>query len=86
MQRRKFYYFTITLLLILVISKNIVVNKCVVGCRSSYHGKYTATAFSFPKNHEDLKSKKIRFVKDRQPSLTLFGVYISHFEETFSEK
>ena len=39
--------------------------------------------FSIPTNHEDLKRKRIRFVKDWYTSLTLFVVYISHFEERF---
>ena len=51
-----------------------------------YHGETAVAAFSFPINHEDLKNKKARFVKDRQPSLTLFVVYISHFEEKFFKK
>ena len=51
-----------------------------VGYRFNYHGENTASAFSFPTKHDDLKSKKIRFVEDWQPNLTLFVVYISHFE------
>lgn len=70
----------------MVISKNIMVNKCVVGCRSSYHGKYIVTAFSFPKNYEDHKIKRIIFVKDWEPSLPLFTVYISHFEDKYFKK
>ena len=37
--------------------------------------------FLFPIKHEDLKSKRIRFVKDWQASFTSFAVYISHTEE-----
>ena len=54
-----------------------MVNKCAVECRSNYHGETTVIAF-FPTKHEDLKSKRIRFVKDRQRSLTLFAVYITY--------
>ena len=54
-----------------------MVNKCAVECHSNYHGKTTVPAI-FSTKHEDLKSKRKRFVKDRQRSLTLFAVYITY--------
>ena len=56
---------------ILVVSLNIMVKKCVVGCHSVYHKETTFPAFP-PANHEGHKNKKISFVKNRQPSLILF--------------
>lgn len=70
-----YYYFTVAVITV------IMVNNCVMACRSNYHGESTVPAFSFSNKHENLKSKRIRFFKDWQPSLTLFVVYISHFEE-----
>ena len=62
---------------------NIMVNKCVVGYRSNYHEEIIFPAFSFTTKHENRKSKRIRFAKDRKPSLTVCVVYISHFEGKF---
>ena len=63
-----------------------MVNKHVAGCRSYYHGETTVPAFSFPIKHDDPKNQRIRFVKDRQPNLALFVIYISHIAEKFFKK
>ena len=44
--------------------------------RSNFYGETTLPGFSFPTEHEDLKKKRIRFVKDRQTSLALNVVFI----------
>ena len=70
--------------MMLVVSWNIIINKCVAGCRSNYHGEKTVPAF-FSTKHEDLKSKRIRFVNDWQLNLTLFVVSITfaNFKRSF---
>ena len=60
--------------MISVVSWNIMINKCVVGCRSNYHEEAIVPAFSFSTKHDDFKSKRVRFVKDRQPTPTLLFV------------
>ena len=57
-------------------------------CRipSNYHWQTTVPALSFLTKHEGLKNKRIRFVKNPQPSLAFFVVYICYFEETFFKK
>ena len=45
----------------------------------------TAVPVSYP-TKQDIKSKIIRFAKDRQPSLSFFVVCISHFEEKCFKK
>ena len=54
-------------------------------CRmpSNYHWETTVPSFSFLTKHEGLKSKRIRFVKNPQPSIAFFVVYICYFEEAF---
>ena len=39
----------------LLVSRNIMVNKCVVGCRSNLHGETIDP--TFPTKHEDIKNK-----------------------------
>ena len=60
-----------------------MVKKCVGGYSFNYHGEIIVPTFLSQKSHEDPKGKRIRFVKDWQPSLTLFVVYIRHFEDKF---
>ena len=57
-------------------------------CRmpSNYHWETTVPSFSFLIKHEGLKSKRIRFVKNLQPSIAFFVVYICYFEEAFFKK
>lgn len=57
--------------------------KFLVKCCSNYHAETAGPVVSISTKYEDLKSKKIRFVNDWQPCLTLFVVYISHLEESF---
>ena len=73
---RKIYFYLAIAIMILVISWNIMVKKCVVGYRSNYNGETTAPAFSFPKNHEDLKSRVIGFLKNSDHPL-LYLLFIS---------
>ena len=47
------YYFTIAIMLL--VSRNIMVNKCVLGCRSNLHGETIDP--TFPTKHEDIKNK-----------------------------
>ena len=56
--------------MISVVSWNIKVKKCVVRCCSNYHGEITVPAVSFPRK-QDLKSERIRFVKDGRQVLYL---------------
>ena len=55
-----------------------MVNKCVVRCRSNFHGESTIPAFSVPKKHQDLNSERIRYVKNPQKSLTVYVVFITY--------
>ena len=51
--------------MILVVSLNVMVKKCVVCCHSNYQEETTVPVFFFPINHEAHKKKKIRFAKDQ---------------------
>ena len=68
------------IMMVPVVSLNIMVNECVVGCCFNYE-ETTVPSFSSPAKHEDLKNKRIRFVKGQKPSLTILVVYISHSKE-----
>ena len=48
-----------------------------MGRYSNFHGETTIT-FSFSRKHEDFKSKRIRFVKGRQASRTLYAFFINY--------
>ena len=78
-----YYYFTIAIM-ILVASWNVMVKKYVLEFHSNYPGETTAPSLSFPTKYEDLQNKTIGFVKVSLSSLTLFIVYISHFEERWN--
>ena len=49
-----------------------------MGRRSNFHGETTTPTFSFPRKHEDFKSKRIRFVEGWQASLTLSIYFINY--------
>lgn len=80
-----YYYFTIAMMKS-VVSWNIMENYCVVGWCSKYHGETTVSIFSFSTELENLKSKRIKFVKDRQQNLFIEPIWRDVFFKKMIKK
>ena len=61
-------------------------NYCVAGWCSNYHGETTVPIFSFSTELENLKSKRIKFVKDRQQKLFIEPIWRDVFFKKMIKK